>query len=85
RMKITFEKCPGPADYELKPITTVKTSGPKYTLAARIAPFRKHETPGPNCYTASKALDGPKITMKSRSSPFVLVFPSQRIDTLRLK
>ncbi|ORY45299.1 hypothetical protein BCR33DRAFT_716583 [Rhizoclosmatium globosum] len=78
------EKCPGPADYELKPVSTVKPAGPKYSLATRIAPFKVAETPGPNRYAARKPLDGPKITMKSRSSPFVLVFPSQRVDTLRL-
>ncbi|KAI9330942.1 hypothetical protein BDR26DRAFT_870755 [Obelidium mucronatum] len=85
RIKTIVEKCPGPADYELKPVSTVKPCGPKYSLATRIAPFKVDQTPGPNCYAAArKPMDGPKITMKSRSSPFVLVFPSQRVDTLRL-
>jgi hypothetical protein len=34
-------------------------------------------------YNVAPKLDGTRITMKSRMSPFVLVFPSQRIDTLR--
>ncbi|KAJ3026319.1 UNVERIFIED_CONTAM: hypothetical protein HDU68_005856 [Siphonaria sp. JEL0065] len=84
RIRTIVEKSPGPADYDLKPVSTVKPCGPKYSLATRIAPFKSDQTPGPNCYAARKPMDGPKITMKSRSSPFVLVFPSQRVDTLRL-
>ncbi|KAJ3252168.1 hypothetical protein HDU77_005283 [Chytriomyces hyalinus] len=85
RIRTTIEKTPGPSSYTLTPVTTIKHSGPKYSLAKRLQPVKPDSTPSPNNYYASKRLDGPKITMKSRMSPFVLVFPSQRVDTLRLK
>ncbi|KAJ3139065.1 hypothetical protein HK100_012095 [Physocladia obscura] len=84
RIRTIIEKFPGPADYNLKSIEKVKPSGPKYSLGTRLVAVKGDQTPGPNSYTASKPLDGPRVTMKSRSSPFVLVFPSQRVDTLRL-
>ncbi|KAJ3217201.1 hypothetical protein HDU67_008330 [Dinochytrium kinnereticum] len=81
--KQTTEESPGPADYNLAPMATTKTAGPKYSLAARIARKLPDPTPGPNAYGARAKLDGPRITMKSRMSPFVMVFPSNRVDTLR--
>ncbi|KAI8854984.1 hypothetical protein BC829DRAFT_378945 [Chytridium lagenaria] len=77
------EESPGPADYNLAPMATTKSAGPRYSLAARIARKMPDPTPGPNAYTARRKLDGPRITMKSRMSPFVMVFPSNRVDTLR--
>jgi hypothetical protein len=43
--------------------------------------------PGPNVYqsVASLAFKGPKFSMKSRNSPFVLVFPSERVNTLKVE
>ncbi|KAI9337698.1 hypothetical protein DFJ73DRAFT_950642 [Zopfochytrium polystomum] len=78
------QRTPGPADYEPKPVSVTKPSGPKYSLAARLAARKPENTPGPNAYRAAPRFDGPRISMKSRMSPFVLVFPSQRVDTLRV-
>lgn len=79
----SVEKTPGPADYDPKPVAVTKTSGPKYSLASRLADRKADQTPGPNAYRAAPRFDGARISMKSRMSPFVLVFPSQRVDTLR--
>ncbi|KAJ3067143.1 hypothetical protein HDU98_009664 [Podochytrium sp. JEL0797] len=84
RIRTIVEKSPGPADYVLQSVSTTKPCGPKYTLGTRVDALKTDATPSPNLYAARKPLDGPRITMKSRSSPFVLVFPSQRVDTLRL-
>ncbi|KAI8612746.1 hypothetical protein BC830DRAFT_1083137 [Chytriomyces sp. MP71] len=85
RIRTFIEKFPGPADYDLKPVNTVKPAGPKYSLATRLHETKTDVTPSPNNYNAAKKMDGPRVTMKSRMSPFVLVFPSARVDTLRLK
>ncbi|KAJ3304074.1 hypothetical protein HDU76_005259 [Blyttiomyces sp. JEL0837] len=78
------ENTPGPADYRVRTMNVTKPCGPKYSLATRIASRVPDQTPGPNAYRANPRLDGPRISMKSRMSPFVLVFPSQRVDTLRV-
>jgi hypothetical protein len=38
--------------------------------------------PGPNEHNFHSDSSIPKITLKSRASPYVLTFPVERIDTL---
>lgn len=84
RLKSYIEQSPGPADYKtLQKIT--KPACPAYTLAKRLNPLKAMSIPGPNAYQAGLKRDGPQISMKSRMSPFVLVFPSNRVDTLKVK
>ncbi|KAJ3162418.1 hypothetical protein HDU86_004898 [Geranomyces michiganensis] len=81
---------PGPGSYTPRLCTPVS---PGFTLGKRldsstIAPLTK--TPSPNAYTTvpppSPAPRGPKAgaTLKSRMSPYVTVFPTTRVDTLRV-
>jgi hypothetical protein len=89
RLKISSEKSPGPADYSVS--TTILKRGPSYSLRKRLQEEKRmailildDNTPGPNAYNAVEGKPQAKITMKSRQSPFVLVFPTTRIDTIRL-
>ncbi|KAJ1339942.1 hypothetical protein BSLG_005477 [Batrachochytrium salamandrivorans] len=84
RLKNTIEKTPGPADYQLKSMSIVKTSGPKYTLRKRLESQKIDQTPGPNMYCVVPKNSGVSVSMKGRPSPYVLVFPSTRVDTLRI-
>lgn len=71
---------PGPADYS----SAIKEVGPSFSLRKRLDKMKVVDTPGPNAYDASTKPGNRKVTMKSRFSPFVLVFPSARIDTIRV-
>ncbi|KAJ3414311.1 hypothetical protein HDV05_006760 [Chytridiales sp. JEL 0842] len=82
-VKPKVKETPGPADYEVVTVDSVKRCGPKYTLSKRINELRADETPPPNAYNSRSKPEGPKISMKSRMSPFVMVFPTNRVDTLR--
>ncbi|KAI8930130.1 hypothetical protein BC831DRAFT_395486 [Entophlyctis helioformis] len=84
RLKSVIEESPGPADYQVKPISVVKPCGPVYSLRKRLDYQKIDQTPGPNAYYALPEKSGAKTTMKSRSSPFVMVFPTNRVDTLRV-
>ncbi|KAJ3122859.1 Katanin p60 ATPase-containing subunit A1 [Nowakowskiella sp. JEL0407] len=81
---LTMQETPGPASYAVKPLAVTKKAGPQYTLAKRLVEPKHTLTPGPNSYSANPKMDGPKITFKSRQSNFALVFPSNRVDTLRV-
>ncbi|KAI8801081.1 hypothetical protein BJ742DRAFT_838689 [Cladochytrium replicatum] len=74
---------PGPASYDLKPLSITKPSGPQYSLARRLQKQKSAPTPGPNAYDGRVKSDGARISLKSRSSPYVLAFPSTRVDKLR--
>eukprot|EP00842_Homolaphlyctis_polyrhiza_P004056 jgi/Hompol1/4651/HPOL_003804-RA len=84
RLKNVIEESPGPADYQLQPISVVKPSGPKYSLRQRLESQKIDQTPGPNAYYALPKKNGGTTSMKSRFSPFVMVFPTNRVDTLRV-
>ncbi|KAL2913746.1 hypothetical protein HK105_206762 [Polyrhizophydium stewartii] len=84
RLKNVIEESPGPADYQLKPVSVVKPCGPKYSLRKRLESQKIDQTPGPNAYYALPKKNGGSTTMKSRASPFVMVFPTNRVDTLRV-
>ncbi|KAJ1544715.1 hypothetical protein HK096_007224, partial [Nowakowskiella sp. JEL0078] len=73
-----FLETPGPASYDVKPLSLTKTAGAQYSLAKRLSDPKSELTPGPNSYHARPKLDGPRITMKSRPSNFQLIFPSNR-------
>ncbi|KAJ2996526.1 hypothetical protein HDV02_006422 [Globomyces sp. JEL0801] len=77
RLKNVIEDSPGPADYQVCNPSATKTKGPCYTLL--------EQSPGPSAYDASPKDRGSRVSIKSRASPFVLVFPSTRIDTLRVR
>ncbi|KAJ3090579.1 hypothetical protein HK102_003285 [Quaeritorhiza haematococci] len=86
RPKPSEEKSPGPADYEVKKMNLTKPAPPAYSLGKRLSINKANYTPSPNAYNAAgKPNRGSQgISLKSRMSPFVLVFPSNRIDTLRV-
>ncbi|KAJ8326866.1 hypothetical protein O5D80_004300 [Batrachochytrium dendrobatidis] len=84
RIKSKVVETPGPADYQLKPALIVKKSGPKYSPQKHTESQKVNQTPGPNAYYIQPKKNGGYITMKSRPSPFVMVFPSNRINTLRV-
>ncbi|KAI9206877.1 uncharacterized protein BJ171DRAFT_641682 [Polychytrium aggregatum] len=83
RIKMVIEDTPGPADYNLKSMNFTKRAGPAYSLSARINSIKRDNVPGPNAYDAGPKRDAPKASMKSRMSPFVLMYPTSRVDTLR--
>jgi hypothetical protein len=95
RYKSMIELSPGPSDYSVKSLSVIKPSGPAYSLRKRVEyDFRKidfilsffieEKTPAPTAYKAKDVMNSSKITMKSRASPFVLVFPAERVNTLRV-
>jgi hypothetical protein len=84
------EQTPGPADYK---IDFVKQ---KYLIGKRNVfekdkkdtrdSFRKQDFPGPASYnTRPEKFSKGNISMKSRFSPFVMVFPSMRMNTLNVQ
>jgi hypothetical protein len=84
RLKTIIENSPGPSDYGVAQNNTKK--GPSYSLRKRLDDIKGQNTPAPNLYNAiTKQNAGPQATMKSRFSPFVLVFPSTRLNTIRVK
>ncbi|KAJ3321754.1 hypothetical protein HDV06_003903 [Boothiomyces sp. JEL0866] len=83
RLKNVIEDSPGPADYQVSTNMT-KKKGPCYSLRKRLDKNKVDQSPGPNAYNPTTQKEGGKISMKSRASPFVLVFPSSRIDTIRV-
>ncbi|KAI8893878.1 hypothetical protein BC833DRAFT_606984 [Globomyces pollinis-pini] len=85
RLKNVIEDSPGPADYQVCNPSATKTKGPCYTLRKRLDKNKVEQSPGPSAYDASPKDRGSRVSIKSRASPFVLVFPSTRIDTLRVR
>ncbi|KAJ3052287.1 hypothetical protein HK097_006573 [Rhizophlyctis rosea] len=84
RIKYHIDGTPGPTDYTPS-ISAAKPHGPRYTLGKRLKIEKADTTPGPNAYKPPSSItkDG-RITMKSRMSPFVMVFPTTRVDTIRV-
>ncbi|KAJ3180057.1 hypothetical protein HDU87_002280 [Geranomyces variabilis] len=83
---------PGPGSYSPRLCTP---SSPGFTLGKRLDSSTKTpltKTPSPNAYPPGPpaappaAQRGPKAgaTLKSRMSPYVTVFPTTRVDTLRV-
>ncbi|KAJ3040444.1 hypothetical protein HDV00_010880 [Rhizophlyctis rosea] len=83
RIRYHIEGTPGPTDYTPS-IKTAKPTGPKYTLGKRLKIEKADATPAPNAYKPPSSISGPRITMKSRMSPFVMVFPTTKVDTIRV-
>lgn len=80
----TTKNAPAPGQYDLLAKTK---EGPKgFSIASRIPPPNKKDTtPAPNVYelkAEKKKNSGPAL--KSRASPFILLFPSMRFETLRV-
>ncbi|KND03362.1 uncharacterized protein SPPG_02405 [Spizellomyces punctatus DAOM BR117] len=78
---------PGPGSYTLTALTVTKAAGPKFSLGKRLERGNKPSspnTPGPNAYQANPVTTSRSTTFKGRMSPFVTVFPSTRVDTLRV-
>ena len=73
---------PSPADYDIT--KTKLNKGPAYSFGTRLKELKSTQTPG--FYdSSSQQNSSKKISLKSRHSPFVLVFPTTRFDTLRLR
>ena len=91
-----IECTPGPSDYSQTSLSVIKPSGPAYSLRKRVEynvskfveiyfhDVIEDSTPSPTAYSAKVEEKKSKISIKSRSSPYVLVFPSERLDTLRI-
>jgi hypothetical protein len=72
-------KTPGPSDYNTSGSRTPREG---FSLGKRIDTLRQDTKPSPNAYTVRSESKN-SIRMKGRNSPFVLVFPSNRVGTLR--
>jgi hypothetical protein len=72
---------PGPSDYDVG-----KARAPRegFSLGRRIDKLKNDEKPSPGTYNVRSDRKNTAIRMKGRNSPFVLVFPSTRFDTLRI-
>ena len=71
---------PGPSDYTAVPS---KNHAPAYSIGKRLESSKLHETPSANAYSPEDINKVHGISLKSRGSPFVVVFSSNRVDTLR--
>jgi len=72
---------PGPSDYS---VSRIGGRGAAYSLGKRLESQKIADYPSANAYNPD--IKNPKlgVKMKSRNSPFVMVFPSTRFDTLRV-
>lgn len=77
--KKPFSKTPGPSDYNVKSL-----GGEGFSLGKRLDSRKNDSNPSPNAYNIRSERTKAAIRMKGRNSPFVLVFPSSRINTLRV-
>nr|KAJ3420555.1 hypothetical protein HK105_005527 [Polyrhizophydium stewartii] len=83
RHKSHIDKTPGPADYNSH-VPAVNPTAAQLARNEAGRPMGVDQTPGPNAYYALPKKNGGSTTMKSRASPFVMVFPTNRVDTLRV-
>jgi hypothetical protein len=90
RLKSSIEITPGPSDYVFEKLESVKPAGPAYSLGKKyndqkrkfiVYLMQENGFPGPNEHNFHSESSIPKITLKSRASPYVLTFPVERIDT----
>jgi hypothetical protein len=77
----SISKTPGPSDYN------VEHGKPRegFSLGKRLEEIKNESKPSPSTYNVRSGKSKNAIRMKGRNSPFVVVFPSTRIDTLRFK
>ncbi|RKP17860.1 hypothetical protein ROZALSC1DRAFT_30382 [Rozella allomycis CSF55] len=74
---------PGPADYV--PLNKLGQCGPKYSFGTKTKEIQNTYTPSAADYTPLKPFkDTRRITFKGRHSPYVMVFPTQRVDSIRV-
>lgn len=73
---------PGPSDYEV--LSAYKKGvkhAPNYTVRKRLTEPKRDHVPAPNTYDARDKLKGGNITFKGRPSPYVIVFPQERMGS----